>query len=95
VIGSFIGLEGLYIKLKETKERSSGPAFECRLLETQGHSIDLSLYHLIEQILPLSTSYLRVRNFVLSHYPGYEYGRVMQALCEGLDSYLHQFYVCC
>ncbi|KAG7346153.1 Spc97 / Spc98 family protein [Nitzschia inconspicua] len=89
VVGSFIGLEGLHVKLTEKTTNRKG--LEFHLSEAPGVVFDRSLHNLIEQILPLSTSYVRVRNFVLSHYPGYEYGRVMQALCEGLDSYLYQY----
>ena len=82
VIGSFLGLEGLYIRSKENG---------FRLFDTVGISFDLSLRNLVDQILPLSTSYVCVRNFISSHNPGYEYGRVMQAFCEGLDTFLQQF----
>jgi gamma-tubulin complex component 2 len=82
VIGSFLGLEGLYIRSKENG---------FRLFDTAGISFDLSLRNLVDQILPLSSSYVCVRNFISLHNPGYEYGRVMQAFCEGLDTFLQQF----
>jgi gamma-tubulin complex component 2 len=82
VIGSFLGLEGLYIRSKENG---------FQLFDTAGISFDLSLRNLVDQILPLSTSYVCVRNFISSHHPGYEYGRVMQAFREGLDTFLQQF----
>lgn len=92
VIGSFLGLEGLHIRLKGSKGRTSSlDHFEFQLFDADGVTFDLSLRNLVEQILPLSTAYVRVRNFIVAHYPGYEYGRVMQALAEGLDSYAEQF----
>jgi gamma-tubulin complex component 2 len=92
VIGSFLGLEGLYVKLKESEEHSTIHNIRAfQLFDGAGITFDLSLRNLVEQILPLSTSYVRVRNFIGLQYPGYEYGRVMQAFCEGLDLFLQQF----
>ena len=88
VIGSFLGLEGLYIKMKESEEQSE---ITFQLFDCDGVTFDLSLRNLVEQILPLSTSYVRVKKFIGLHYPGYEYGQVMQAFCERLDLYLQQF----
>ena len=94
VIGSFLGLEGLYVKLKESEDEDHSTIHNPRafqLFDGAGITFDLSLRNLVEQILPLSTSYVCVRNFIGLHYPGYEYGRVMQAFCEGLDLFLQQF----
>ena len=92
VIGSFLGLEGLYIKMKESEKRSTMNNLQAfQLFDGDGIIFDLSLRNLVEQILPLSTSYVCVRDFIGLHYPGYEYGRVMQAFCEGLDVFLQQF----
>jgi len=92
VIGSFLGLEGVFIRLKKSEEESTqNSRLGFQLFDTSGITFDLSLRNLVDQILPLSTSYLCVRNFASSHYPGYEYGRVMQAFCEGLDLFLQQF----
>ena len=92
VIGSFLGLEGRHIRLKGAKGHTSKlDNYEFQLFRADGVSFDSSLAHLVEQILPLSTSYVRVRNFVSSRDPGYEYGRVMHAMCEGLDSLLEEY----
>ena len=92
VIGSFLGLEGLFIRLKENeKEPADNNFLEFYFSDTSVIVFDLSLRNLVNQILPLSTSYVCIRKFVGSHYPGYEYGRVMQAFCEGLDYFLDQF----
>ena len=91
VVGSFLGLEGFYVKLKESKESSKIDNHKFELIDGADITFDLVLRNLVEQILPLSSSYVCVRNFIGLHYPGYEYGRVMQAFCEGLDSFLQQF----
>jgi gamma-tubulin complex component 2 len=92
VIGSFLGLEGLHIRLKGAKGHTSSlDHFEFQLFDADGVSFDASLRNLVEQILPLSTSYVRVRNFISSRHPGYEYGRVMQAFCEALDGLLQDY----
>eukprot|EP00536_Pseudo-nitzschia_multiseries_P002307 jgi/Psemu1/183312/e_gw1.30.220.1 len=92
IIGSFLGLEGVYIRYKRTEGVSSHNDLSLfQLFDSGDTTFDLSLRNLVEQILPLSTSYVRVRNFIGAHYPGYAYGRVMQAFCEGLDSFLQQF----
>ena len=92
VIGSFLGLEGLHIRLKGIKGHTSSlDHFEFQLFDADGINFDVSLRRLVEQILPLSTSYVRVRNFIGSRLPGYEYGQVMQAFCEGLDGLLQDY----
>jgi hypothetical protein len=91
VIGSFLGLEGRHIRLKGNMGGVILDRFEFQLFDADGVTFDLSLRNLVEQILPLSTGYVRVQNFIASHYPGYEYGRVMQAFAEGLDLYAQQF----
>ncbi len=92
VVGSFLGLEGIYVKLKESEEQpTTNNPRTFQLCDGDGVTFDLSLRNLVDQILPLSTSYVCVRDFIGIHYPGYEYGRVMQAFCEGLDVYLQQF----
>lgn len=92
VVGSFLGLEGVYIRLQESEQHSTIKNPQTfRLVAGDGITFDLSLRNLVEQILPLSTAYVRIREFIGSHYPGYEYGRVMQAFCEGLEVFLQQF----
>jgi gamma-tubulin complex component 2 len=90
VVGSFLGLEGVHIRF--SSDNGNGVKEQAfHLIDAGGIVFDLSLRRLVEQILSLSSSYERVKHFVASHYPGYEYGRVMHALCEGLDSYLDLF----
>ena len=92
VIGSFLGLEGKHIRLKGAKGRTCNfDDFEFQLFDADGVSFDISLRNLVDQILPLSTSFVRVRNFVASHHPGYEYGKIMHAFCEGLDGLLQDY----
>lgn len=92
VIGSFLGLEGVHIRLQAIKSADENKEyFEFRLFEGNDVTFDVGLRNLVDQILPLSTSFVRVRNFVSSHHPGYEYGRVMQAFCEALDALLQDY----
>lgn len=94
IIGSFLGLEGVHIKLvkeRDTDGRSNIGNSRFALFGQDGVDFDVSLRKLVEQILPLSTSYVRVQNFISSHHPGYEYGRVMQAFCEALDGLLQDY----
>jgi gamma-tubulin complex component 2 len=85
VIGSFLGLQGNYIQITHNQQKQI--QFE---LVTQTN-MDKSLSNLVQQILPLSTYYTRVQQFSSSHHPGYEYGRVMQAFCQGLDELLDDY----
>jgi gamma-tubulin complex component 2 len=92
VIGSFLGLEGVHIRMQATKGANDAKEwFEFRLVAGDEVTFDAGLRNLVDQILPLSTSFVRVRNFVSSHQPGYEYGRVMQAFCEAIDALLQDY----
>lgn len=94
-LGSFLGLEGCYIQAVTTPSSRlaahSDVAF--RLVDDPRHPLDFdpSLRHLLDQLVPLATSYTYVRAFVGSHLPGCEYGTVMQALCEKLDFLLQDY----
>jgi gamma-tubulin complex component 2 len=88
VIGSFVGLEGLYVKFGGRDERDVESWF--LLSEPHGVSFDTCLKNLINRILPLSTAFVHVRSFISSHRPGYEYGSVVQAFCESLDALLQE-----
>jgi gamma-tubulin complex component 2 len=92
VIGSFLGLEGKHVRLKAATGRTVClDDFEFQLFDADGVTFDVGLRNLVDQILPLSTSFVRVQNFVSSHHPGYEYGKVMHAFCEGLDGLLQDY----
>ncbi|KAL3942050.1 MAG: hypothetical protein SGBAC_003678 [Bacillariaceae sp.] len=92
VIGSFLGLEGRHIRMNQhEKGNAAAASFGFHLVGTDGVDFEMSLQHLVEQILPMSTSYIRVQHFVTSHHPGYDHGRVMQAFCEGLDTLLQDY----
>jgi gamma-tubulin complex component 2 len=54
-------------------------------------AVDLSLRNLVERILPIASGYFHVKSFVRRHQPGYEYGSVMQALCEEVDAILGEY----
>lgn len=88
VIGSFVGLEGQYVKFcgKDMSDEES----RFFISEPHGVSFDTSLKNLVNHILPLSTALVHVRSFVSSHRPGYEYGFVVQAACESLEALLQE-----
>lgn len=93
VIGSFLGLEGRHIKVQPSSPTEHGTlgSSSFKLVGTDQVDFDRSLRNLVEQILPMSTSYVRVQHFISSHHPGYEFGRVMHAFCEGLDALLQDY----
>jgi hypothetical protein len=95
VLGSFLGLEGQYIRTKmrvNMKEKSMDDV-KFQLVDTAEVAINVSLRSLVEEILPLSTDFVRVSNFVSSHLPGYEFGSMMQSLCETMDRLVQDYVV--
>lgn len=48
-------------------------------------SLDPSLRHLVEKLLPLATYYMSVEAFV-EQYSRYEYGSINHALCAAISS---------
>ena len=88
VIGSFFGLEGQYVQYGP----QDGEDPEFYISEPEGMSLNASLRNLVNLLLPLSTAFVHVRSFVSLHRPGYEYGFVVQAVCESLDSLLEEHF---
>jgi len=56
-------------------------------------NMDTSLYHLIQQILPLATNFGRVNAFVMSRRARYEFGLVAHALVSAMNSLLQEYLV--
>jgi len=96
ILGSLLGLEGQYIRTKVNtyvlKEKGVED-LELQLVNSSDIVFNVSLRSLVEEVLPLATDFGRVRHFVSSHFPGYEYGNVMQSLCETLDRLLQEYVV--
>lgn len=95
VIGSLIGAEGEFIKasLISGADHPLLP-IKFELLNDSSTSrprFDTIICNLVNEILALSTSFVRVRHFVYRHCPGYEYGSVMQALAQSLDDFLMEY----
>jgi gamma-tubulin complex component 2 len=89
ILGSFLGLEGDYIR---ARSESGGMDDLCFFLDNpRERSFDPILRRLVEDLLPLSTAYAKVRHFVAMRLPGYEYGCVMHAFCGHLDKLLHDY----
>lgn len=83
VIASMMGLEGDMVKI------INSPKFAFWL---DGNiQLTPSLRNLCDFILPLSTSFIRIRRFLNDHVPGYEFGRVSQALCQAIDEMLQDY----
>ncbi|KAI7904831.1 gamma-tubulin complex component protein [Cokeromyces recurvatus] len=55
-------------------------------------TLDPSIKHLVEKILPLATFYLSLNAFV-EQYTRYEYGTVNHALCAGIRAFLKDYMV--
>lgn len=54
-------------------------------------AVDKSLRNLVDRILPIGSGHYHVKTFLRRHQPGYEYGSVMQALCEEIDVILGEY----
>jgi gamma-tubulin complex component 2 len=54
---------------------------------------DTALVHAVKEMLPLANRYSRIRRFIGWHWPGFEFGSVMQAFCESLEQWLQIHYV--
>lgn len=83
IITSMMGLEGDMIRIIKSPKLSF-------VLERNIH-LTPSLRNLCDFILPLSTSFIRIRRFLKDHVPGYEFGRVLQALCQAIDEMLQEY----
>jgi gamma-tubulin complex component 2 len=96
LIGSFLGLEGTYIRAVDSSlsswpnKKSSLADLEFQLVDTHQVQFDVGLRSLVEELLAVSTHFCRVNHFTCSRLPGYEYGSVMQALCKTLDEMLQE-----
>jgi gamma-tubulin complex component 2 len=58
-----------------------------------GSTTDMVLVHAMKEMLPLANRYSRIRRFLGWHWPGFEYGSVMQAFCESIEQWLQKHYV--
>jgi len=83
VIASMMGLEGELIKIIHDPKTIFALDEET--------SVTPSLRNLVDFILPLSTSYISIRRFLADHVPGYEFGRIVQALCQAVDDLLQEY----
>jgi gamma-tubulin complex component 2 len=94
VLGSLLGLEGNFVRLQRLWHLGL-PEFRFHLVDEPKSSLvfDVSLRNIIEkEFLPLSSSYVNIAWFLGSHLNRYyDYGTVMQALCEKLDTTLYEY----
>lgn len=89
VLGAFLGLEGDCIAIQTTECPMSDLSFTV----VESFPIDMTLRRIVLEMLPLANSYIRVSHFATSRSAGYEYGTVMQAFCQAIDSVLQEYVV--
>lgn len=87
VIGSLIGLEGQYVRIR-WHEISDNGGLEFYLVDSRDVTFHLSLRILVERILPLASAFAQVHAFAVRHSTESVFGSVMQAFCEALDGVL-------
>lgn len=89
LLGSFLGLEGEYIKVQNTDNGVS--EFHFSLSNSSMSPFDNFFRRVVEGILPLSKAYVNVKHFLGTHEAGYEYGCVVHAFCEEMDTVLQEY----
>jgi gamma-tubulin complex component 2 len=93
VMGSLLGLEGDFIRTVPIESGLLPIQFQISQNneEQKSSHFDPIVHNLVTSIVALSTGFARVRYFVNQHFPGYEYGSVMHAMCEELDLILQEY----
>jgi gamma-tubulin complex component 2 len=89
LLGSFMGLEGEYVKVQGANEDIS--EFRCSLIDPPMLPFDKFCRHIVECMLPLSKAYMNVKHFLCTHESGYAYGCVVHAFCEELDTMIQEY----
>ena len=104
VLGSLMGLEGRYVKGKslssgakhgEQKEENESEIqsfqFSLASYSIVGGTIDASLRHMMNRILPLSSNFVFVNSFLQARLGRYEFGSVAHALAESMDVLIQEY----
>ena len=104
LLASLMGLEGRYVKGKssssgtqhdEQKEEgeSEMQSFQFSLASYSivGGTIDASLRHMMNRILPLSSDFVFVNSFLQTRLCRYEFGSVAHALAESMDVLIQEY----
>lgn len=89
LLGSFLGLEGEFIKVREFTDDIS--EFRFSLDNSASSSFDIFFRHIVEGMLPLSKAYASVKQFLSTRATGYAYGCVVHAFCEELDVMMQEY----
>ncbi|GAX21139.1 hypothetical protein FisN_1Lh184 [Fistulifera solaris] len=89
LLGSFLGLEGEYIKVHGPKEVVA--EFRFSLTDSPVIPFDKFCRHIVEGMLPLSKAFVNVKHFLGIHESGYAYGCVVHAFCEELDTMIQEY----
>ncbi|KAI7868489.1 Spc98 family-domain-containing protein [Spinellus fusiger] len=99
-----MGIDGTFVKLlypntfheeeedsiKDSFSRSQRDNLWDEIRYSIDPTLDPSLRHLVEKILPLATYYVSVNAFA-NQYARFEYGTINHALCSGLQVFLKEY----
>ena len=104
VLGSLMGLEGRYVKGKSSspgtqhdEQKGDGESemqsfqFSLGSYSIVGGTIDASLRHMMNRILPLSSDFVFVNSFLQARLGRYEFGSVAHALAESMDVLIQEY----
>ena len=83
MISSMMGLEGNLIRIVDEPK--------VAFVLDGNMPLTPSLRNLVDFVLPTSTSFIRIQRFLSEHSPGYEFGKVVQALCQAVDEMLQSY----
>ena len=83
MISSMMGLEGDLIKIVDEPK--------VAFVWDGNMPLTPSLRNLVDFVLPVSTSFIRIHRYLREHTPGYEFGKVVQALCQAVDEILQDY----
>ncbi|GKY96031.1 hypothetical protein MPSEU_000563500 [Mayamaea pseudoterrestris] len=90
LLGSFMGLEGQFVQGKSETDKLT-----FRLVDSAEFTFDTGIRSVVNQLLPLSTYFVELQDFVTSHL-NHRYGKVMHAFCDKIDTSLQDYlvYIC-
>ena len=91
MLGAMMGLGGRYIIGVPRHVNECAVEFALAPYSTVGGTIDASLGHLLDRMLPLATDYVYVNSFFSARIGRYEFGAVAHALAESIDVLLQEY----
>ena len=94
LLGSFLGLEGTYLKTKVHDSTDSSIRGQRTKFVLDGGvevAFDRGLRSMVDGLLPLANHFVLVEEFIAKRLYRFEYGTVMQALCACLDGMVQDY----